>query len=54
VQIKDHATRFVTMSRVIILKDRVILYPAYDQVWLLPQRIEIKFDHDLSKALVRT
>jgi hypothetical protein len=55
VRIKNHLANLVTMSRVIILKDCVILYPAYDHVCLLlPQRIEITLDHALSKALVRT
>jgi hypothetical protein len=54
VRIKNHLANLVTMSRVIILKDCVILYPAYDHVCLLLQRIEITLDHALSKALVRT
>jgi hypothetical protein len=35
VQIKNHVTNLVTMSRVIILKGRVILYLAYNHIWLL-------------------
>jgi hypothetical protein len=53
VQIKNHLANLVTMRRVVILKRRVMLYPAYDHIWLL-QRIEIKLDHALSKTLVRT